>query len=105
MRRVLGIGLSAALAAASITLVAGSAVSSVAASVVSKPVPRANATVKAAGPQHWCGTNGIECTEPALNWDEFAGFDQAKKNGAHISGYIGHDEPADAVLLEQAGFR
>ncbi len=102
MRRVLGIGFSAALAAASITLVSGSGVSSVAASV-SKPVPRANATVKTAGPQHWCGTNGIECTEPALNWDDFAGFNKAKKNGAHINGYIGHDEPATLFYSNRPG--
>jgi hypothetical protein len=70
---------------------------------VAKPVPRPNATVKTAGPQHWCGTNGIECTEPALNWDEFAGFNQAKKNGAHISGYIGHDESATLFYSNKPG--
>jgi len=101
MRRALGAGgLFAAMIAAPLVLVASHAVSSVAASA---PKPAANATVKAAGPQHWCGTNGIECAEPALNWDDFAGFAQAKKAGAHISGYIGHDEPATLFNSSRPG--
>ena len=46
---------------------------------------------------------GIQCTEPALNWDEFAGFNQARKNGAHINGYIGHDEPATLFYSNRPG--
>ena len=38
-----------------------------------------------------------------VNWDEFAGFNQAKKNGAHISGYIGHDEPATLFVGGEVG--
>ena len=102
MRRLLGVGFSAVMIAAPLILVSSQAGQSVAASV-SKPAPPANATVKIGGPQHWCGTNGITCTEPALNWDEFAGYDKAKKAGAKISGYIGHDEPATLFYSNQPG--
>ena len=98
MRRALGIGIAATMVAASLALVTASVSASAA-----KPVPKANATVKTGGPQHWCGTNGIECTEPALDWDEFAGFKQAEKNGAHLNGYIGHDEPATLFYSNQPG--
>jgi hypothetical protein len=36
-------------------------------------------------------------------WSELAGFDQAMKAGAHISGYIGHDEPATLFYSHQPG--
>ncbi len=62
-----------------------------------------NATIRAAGPQHWCGTNGINCTEPAIDWDEYAGFDKAIAAGAHINGYIGHDEPATLFYSNKPG--
>jgi hypothetical protein len=102
MKRLLGVGFSAVMVAAPLILVSSQAGPSVAASA-SKPVPPANATVKIGGPQHWCGTNGITCTEPALNWDEFAGYSKAKKAGAHIWGYIGHDEPATLFYSNQPG--
>jgi hypothetical protein len=53
-----------------------------------------NATIKIAGLQHWCGTNGITCAEPATTWSELAGYKTAVRHGAHLFGYIGHDEPA-----------
>jgi hypothetical protein len=56
-----------------------------------------------AGLQHWCGTNGWECAEPSLDWDEFAGFKQAIKDGARFSGYTGHDEPAALFYSNQPG--
>jgi hypothetical protein len=90
------------MVAASLTLVSGSAVPAISAAVQNN-APPSNATVKIAGPQHFCGTNGITCTEPALNWDEFAGFDAARKAGAHISGYIGHDEPATLFNSNRPG--
>jgi hypothetical protein len=62
-----------------------------------------NPTSRIAGAQHWCGTNGIECTEPSMNWDEFSGYKQAIKNGAHIGPYIGHDEPATLFYSNQPG--
>ena len=39
-------------------------------------------TVRIAGPQHWCGTNGITCSDPATNWDEIAGYQHAVAQGA-----------------------
>jgi hypothetical protein len=62
-----------------------------------------NPTIRAAGPQHWCGTNGITCTEPAIDWDEYAGFDKAIDAGAHFTGYIGHDEPATLFYSNKPG--
>jgi len=88
--------------AAPLMLVSSGAISPVAAAAPNPPPP-ANATTRIAGPQHWCGTNGITCTEPALMWNELAGFDQAMKAGAHISGYIGHDEPATLFYSHQPG--
>jgi hypothetical protein len=106
MRRALGIGLSIAVIATPLMIVTNgiaSAPSVVPAAVsMSHPKP-ANKTVATAGPQHWCGTNGIECTEPALNWQELAGFKHATQNGAHISGYIGHDEPATLFYSNRPG--
>src|SRR5256884_7285995 len=55
--------------------VSSGAISPVAAAAPNPPPP-ANATTRLAGPQHWCGTNGITCAEPALMWSELAGFDQ-----------------------------
>jgi hypothetical protein len=102
MRRALVVTVSVAVIAAPLALVSsGSLAFSPAA--LSKAVTPANRTVTAAGPQHWCGTNGIECTEPALDWDEVAGYKQAITNGAHISGYIGHDEPATLFYSNQPG--
>ena len=98
MRRALGIGIAATMVAASLALVTASVSASAA-----KPVPKANATVKTGGPQHWCGTNGIECTEPATDWDEYAGYAKAIHDGAHINGYIGHDEPATLFYSNTPG--
>jgi hypothetical protein len=65
--------------------------------------PPNNATIKIAGVQHFCGTNGILCTEPALNWNEFGGWNKAIANGAHMFPYIGHDEPATLFYSNQPG--
>lgn len=101
MKGSLGIGLAAALVAAPLAIGSSYAGSLTSASAAKPPPPIP--TVKIAGKQHWCGTNGITCTEPALNWDEFAGFRQAKKAGARIQGYIGHDEPATLFYSNQPG--
>src|SRR5215831_6762244 len=45
----------------------------------------------------------MECAEPAMNWDEFAGYKQAIRNGAHILPYIGHDEPSTLFYSNQPG--
>ena len=98
MRRALGIAITAAIIAAPFALVSSGTSASVPAAVTP-----ANATIASAGPQHWCGSNGITCTEPALDWDEYAGYPAAVRAGAHISGYIGHDEPATLFYSNQPG--
>lgn len=102
MKRVFWAGLSTAIVILPFALTASGGPTSSQASAAA-PLRPANSTVRTAGPQHWCGTNGIECTEPALDWDEYAGYDQAIKHGAHISGYIGHDEPATLFYSKRAG--
>jgi hypothetical protein len=87
-------------------LAAGSASSSVAAPAAAKPDYHQNphnATIKIAGLQHWCGTNGITCAEPATTWEEVPGYKKAVKDGAHIFGYIGHDEPATLFYSNRPG--
>ena len=103
MRRPLGIGLAAAALAAPLALVASGTFASSSSAAQGNDARPANQTVSTAGPQHWCGTNGIQCTEPALDWDEYAGYDKAKAHGAHINGYIGHDEPATLFYSNTPG--
>src|SRR4051794_112865 len=59
-------------------------------------------TERVAGPQHWCVSNGYMCSDPAANWDEVAGFAQAKANGARMLPYIGHDEPMTQFFSSRA---
>jgi hypothetical protein len=105
MKRVLAIGVPIIVAAASLTaaLATGHGASPAAASALKYPAPPNNPTVRLAGRMHWCGTNGIECAEPALDWDEYAGYRQAIKDGARFAGYIGHDEPAALFYSHQPG--
>ena len=105
MRRAFLAGIAAVVVAAPLAIIASQAGPSAAAPVSAKkpPYPPSNPTIKIAGPQHWCGSNGITCTEPALTWSEFAGFKTAIKDGAHFSGYIGHDEPATLFYSNQPG--
>jgi hypothetical protein len=104
MRRAVGVGVAAAIVAAPLALVTSGAFPSVssARSSTTSSAP-SNQTVKTAGPQHWCGTNGVTCAEPATDWDELAGYDAAKRAGANISGYIGHDEPATLFYSKTPG--
>jgi hypothetical protein len=104
MRRTLIIGVSAAFAVASLTgaAVATSHGASPASAEVKSKLP-SNATTKIAGLWHFCGSNGITCTEPATTWDELAGYDKAVKAGAHILPYIGHDEPATLFYSNRPG--
>jgi hypothetical protein len=83
-------------------LAVGVAITGTQAATAAKPPPT-NPTIKIAGRQHSCSTNGITCAEPALDWNEFAGFKQAVRNGAHIQGYIGHDEPATLFYSNRPG--
>jgi hypothetical protein len=104
MRRTLAIGVSAALAVASLTaaaLATSHAVSSASAKVHSK-IPN-NPTTRIAGLQHFCGSNGWECAEPATLPDELAGYGKAVKAGARIFPYIGHDEPATLFYSNKPG--
>jgi hypothetical protein len=89
----------AALAAAPLVLVATQAGSS----VTAQQGTPSNATTRIAGLQHFCGTNGITCAEPATTWEELRGYDAAVKAGAHIYGYIGHDEPSVEFYSNQPG--
>jgi hypothetical protein len=101
MRRVLRFGLAAALVATPVALVTNG-------TFVANSAPHTsgipdNKTIDIAGPQHFCGTNGVTCAEPSRDWDEFAGFDKAVKAGAHMLGYIGHDEPATLFYSNEPG--
>ncbi len=102
MRRALLVGITAAVVAVPMVVVASQAGSSVAASAPKHSYP-SNPTIKIAGPQHWCGTNGYMCAEPAQTWSEYAGFKSAIKAGANFNGYIGHDEPAELYYSNQPG--
>ena len=93
MRRSLKAALSAVVVAAPMALVATQFGASAAAPTAHHYTPH-NATIKIAGLQHFCGTNGITCAEPATTWSELHGYKAAVKAGAHLFGYIGHDEPA-----------
>src|SRR5689334_19181652 len=65
---------------------------------------RSNKTISIAGPQHFCGTNGITCSEPALNWEEYTkGYKRAVAHNAPILPYIGHDEPMVQFYSSRAG--
>jgi hypothetical protein len=104
MRRTLLAGIAAVVVVVPLAVIASQAGPSVAAPLsVKYPYPPGNPTIKIAGPQHWCSSNGIECAEPALNWSEYAGFKKAIKSGARISGYAGHDEPATLFYSKKPG--
>src|SRR5262249_24887286 len=60
-------------------------------------------TVHVAGPQQWCGTNGVTCSDPSVNWDEIGGFKHAMQQGAPLLPYIGHDEPMVQFFSHRAG--
>ena len=102
MRRSLKAALSAVVVAAPMALVATQFGASAAAPVYHNKLPH-NATTRIAGLQHFCGSNGITCAEPATNWNELAGYKAAVKHGARIEGYIGHDEPATLFYSKTPG--
>ena len=60
-------------------------------------------TQKVAGSQHWCGSNGITCSDPATNWDEIAGYAKAAAKGTNVTPYIGHDEPMVQFFSNRPG--
>ena len=89
MKRLLSLGAVLALVAGG-SLVPGNASSG---TPVQDPYAFQNATTRIAGPQHWCGTNGITCAEPLANWEEFAGYDASVASGAHVAPYSGTMSP------------
>ena len=94
MRRTLAIGVSATLAVASLTAALATTHGASPASAEVKVKLPNNPTTRIAGLQHFCGSNGITCADPATTWDELAGYNKAVKAGARILPYIGHDEPS-----------
>jgi len=91
MRAVLRLAAAAAIVLGAVAAAPGSGATSARepGGGVAPPSP----TERLAGPQHWCGSNGYICSDPATTWDELAGFAGAAAKGARISKYIGHDEP------------
>jgi hypothetical protein len=87
MKRIVGAAGATLLVALALT--ASRQVTLAAATPQAPPSP----TEKVAGPQHWCSTNGVTCTEPMQNWEEFPGYQKLVKQGVRLAPYIGHDEP------------
>src|SRR5690242_18021627 len=52
---------------------------------------------------HWCNTNGVTCTEPYQNWEEYPFFNRLERQGVKIDEYIGHDEPSTLFYSSQNG--
>jgi hypothetical protein len=97
MRKVVGAGFAAAVLAAAMTT--GALAPAHGATTATRTVRSAAAlaqspTVRVAGPQHWCNTNGVICADPYQNWEDFPAYDQVVKDGVPATPYIGHDEPA-----------
>ncbi|HEY7282959.1 MAG TPA: hypothetical protein VID47_15340 [Actinomycetota bacterium] len=63
---------------------------------------RARAGANTAPVTHWCNTNGVTCTEPYQNWEDFSWFDRVSKQ-VNINEYIGHDEPSLLFYSHNAG--
>jgi hypothetical protein len=89
---------SCAAATAMIGLVASQA-GTAAGTAASAPSP----TVRVAGFQHWCNTNGITCSDPNLNWDEYPQYQKLVKSGVTLWPYIGHDEPSVQFFSNRPG--
>jgi hypothetical protein len=102
MRRSFGVSLAAAVVAVPVIFLSSGSGALVAGQTNGEGYPD-NPTTELAGLQHWCGSNGITCTEPATTWGEVKGYDAAVKAGAKFSEYIGHDEPAQLYYSNQPG--
>jgi hypothetical protein len=103
MRRTLAIGVSAALAAASLTAALATSHGAASASAEVKSKLPNNPTTRVAGLQHFCASSGILCADPATNPEELAGYDKAVRAGARLPAYIGHDEPATLFYSNKPG--
>src|SRR5947209_10927846 len=92
----------AAVAAAGVFAASASAVSGGGART-RQAGPAGVPAIRIAGLQHFCGTNGVNCSDPALTWDEYAGFQHAVSQGAPLLPYIGHDEPEVQFFSNRPG--
>ena len=99
MKRLVAFAAVAALAASPFAGGIASGASAAPKAKVVGPSP----TQKVAGPQHWCGSNGITCSDPATNWDELAGYAKAAAKGTNVTPYIGHDEPMVQFFSNRPG--
>jgi len=53
---------------------------------------------------HWCNTNGITCTEPYQNWQNFSWYNHVTQDEhVKLNEYIGHDEPSVLFYSNKAG--
>jgi hypothetical protein len=91
MKAAFGVGVAAA------ALVGASFATGASAQAPPAPKPThvapASPTERIAGPQHWCSTNGVNCADPMLNWEEYHQYNQLVRKGVRLLPYIGHDEP------------
>src|SRR6476619_304141 len=101
MRRTVAVAAIAALAIS--PFVVGGAASSASPARPSAPVTKAPLAQPVGGAQHFCGSNGITCADPATTWDELAGYKDAVAKGAKLQPYIGHDEPETQFFSNRAG--
>ena len=89
MRRIVAITAAALMVGAFASINAAGAVRKPPADVLG----RRRAGLNTAPFTHWCNTNGVTCTEPFQNWEDFPFFDRISKH-VNINEYIGHDEPS-----------
>jgi hypothetical protein len=99
MRRVLGF----AVAIAVVGALMATAYASTGGARSSQAAVTKSPTEKIAGPQHWCATNGVNCSDPALDWDEYSSYANVTKHGANLLPYIGHDEPEVQFFSHRPG--
>jgi hypothetical protein len=98
MKRIVAVAAVALLVAALTSIDAAGASNKPKADVLG----RADAGANTAPFSHWCNTNGLTCTEPFQNWEDFPWFDRVSKN-VNIGEYIGHDEPSLLFYSGQSG--
>jgi hypothetical protein len=97
VKRILAAGCAATTAVLSLVALSQSGAAS--GSTALRPSP----TVRVAGYQHWCNTNGVTCSDPNLNWDEYAQYHNLVKEGVTLWPYIGHDEPSVQFFSNRPG--
>jgi hypothetical protein len=98
LRKLLAL-LAAGALIASVAIIGGAGAATRAGSTAS---PQLSTSQHPEGAQHFCNTNGITCTEPLKNWEEFNWFNHASSK-APFSDYIGHDEPSVLFYSKKDG--